>query len=164
MCQSSSVKIYRFQTINVFRQKVIKFGRRDVSSKTTTTTTTTSLFSHLKKRRNFFFAVSERRSGKELQKIGLQTKTTNANVPLFFCRCLYPDQTVKSLMDLLGSLTQMYRKIYTPCFPTSCSLDILLHWAVKVLIFRAAWAEITNQPKSKQITCQRGYFMYHRFL
>jgi len=113
MCQSS-VKIYRFQTINVFRQKVIKFGRRDVSWKTTTTTTTTSLFSHLKKRRNFFFAFSERRSGKELQKIGLHTKTTNANVHLAFCRCLYP--VPKSLIDLLGSLTQMYRKIYTPCF------------------------------------------------
>ncbi len=45
-----------------------------------------------------------------------------------------------------------------------CSLDIRLYWAVKMLIYWAAWAEITNQPKSKQITFHRGDFMYHRFL
>jgi hypothetical protein len=33
-----------------------------------------------------------------------------------------------------------------------------------MLIFWAVWAEITNQPKSKQITFHRGDFMYHRFL
>jgi hypothetical protein len=33
-----------------------------------------------------------------------------------------------------------------------------------MLAFLAAWAEITNQPKSKQITFHRGDFMYHGFL
>ncbi len=32
-----------------------------------------------------------------------------------------------------------------------------------MLIFLAAWAEITNKPKSKQITFHRGDYMYHRF-
>ncbi len=31
-----------------------------------------------------------------------------------------------------------------------------------MLIFYA-WAEITNKPKSKQITFHRGDYMYHRF-
>jgi hypothetical protein len=39
-----------------------------------------------------------------------------------------------------------------------------LYWAIKMLIFWAAWAEITNQPKNKQMTSHRGDFMYHKFL
>jgi hypothetical protein len=30
--------------------------------------------------------------------------------------------------------------------------------------FLTTWAEITNLPKSKQITFHRGDFMYHRFI
>ncbi len=45
-------------------------------------------------------------------------------------------------------------------------LDIRLYWAVRMLIFLAALAETTYQPKSKQITFHREdfNFMYHRFL
>jgi hypothetical protein len=46
---------------------------------------------------------------------------------------------------------------------TPCVLDIHLYLAVMILIFLATWAEITNQPKSKQITFHRGDFMYHIF-
>ncbi len=34
----------------------------------------------------------------------------------------------------------------------------------KCFVFLAVWTDITNQPKSEQISIHRGYFMYHRFL
>jgi hypothetical protein len=40
----------------------------------------------------------------------------------------------------------------TPCF-----LDISLYWAVKMMIFWAVWAEITHQPKRRQITIYRVF-------
>jgi hypothetical protein len=33
-----------------------------------------------------------------------------------------------------------------------------------MFFFLAAWAEITNKPKNKQIAFHRGDYMYHRFL
>jgi hypothetical protein len=44
---------------------------------------------------------------------------------------------------------------------TTCSLEIQV---VKMLCFLAAWAEVTNQPKGKQIAFHRGDFEYHRLL
>jgi hypothetical protein len=49
-------------------------------------------------------------------------------------------------------------------YGTPCLLDISFNWAVTMLILLATWVEITNQPKSKQITFHKGDFMYHRFL
>jgi hypothetical protein len=46
----------------------------------------------------------------------------------------------------------------TLSFYTICQEDFCLYWAVKMLIFLAALAKITNQPKSKQITFHKGDF------
>ncbi len=60
----------------------------------------------------------------------------------------------ESLWDYAG----MYNcdVIHTPY-----SLDIRLYWAVIMLTFWAAWAEITNQPKSNKlplILCKTGFY------
>jgi hypothetical protein len=65
------------------------------------------------------------------------------------------------LIGLIHLSVSVISGIGSVCY-TPCLLDFHLYWIGKMLIFWAAWAEITNQAKSKQITNylpKRGFYV-----
>jgi hypothetical protein len=65
---------------------------------------------------------------------------------LKFLLLFFPLFLVKTLSgaDHKNSIVSIFRPIYPSSKTTPCPLDIRLYWAVKMLIFLATWAEITN--------------------
>ncbi len=70
--------------------------------------------------------------------------------------------TGNDLIDVRLNVDYFDVSFVTMCY-TSCSLDICLYWAVKMLTVFATWAEIINSPKNNQISFHGGDFMYYSF-